>query len=423
MRQRPKRTCKAHRVLRCIVAGALLSLCICGTNASGGAAFAPKIAVAAPAGTSSADSIEEKKAEEALALAELERMREELADLMQEYVATSRRIEQTQGEINQVTAEIEEQNNALSKSQQALHARAIELYRGDQVRLIQLLFSAGSISELIDLTSYLTAVARRDAELVDTVRTKRQESLYLQESLARSIDQLTSLQAESDAQQERIEERIDLQQERATQLGKDVARMMSEAAARRATMPGIDPDSDFTPDTIIADARFRATSTMNAAQIQAFLEKQPGALATYQGPDYQGQTKSAAQMISEAANAWQVNPEVILVTLQKEQSLLSSQAPMQRAYDWAMGCGKTDSSTLIKYEGFGNQIWYGAKSLDAHAKRWKPGTRLTINGSVVMPTNSATYALYRYTPHLHGNTSFWMLFWRYFGDPLKPGGW
>ena len=39
--------------------------------------------------------------------------------------------------------------------------------------------------------------------------------------------------------------------------------------------------------------------------------------------------------------------------------------------------------------------------------------------SRVTPTNRATWGLYRYTPHFGGNTSFWMIWWRHFGDPLK----
>jgi hypothetical protein len=37
----------------------------------------------------------------------------------------------------------------------------------------------------------------------------------------------------------------------------------------------------------------------------------------------------------------------------------------------------------------------------------------------VRPSSSATYSLYRYTPHLHGATLFWRLYWRYFGDPTS----
>jgi hypothetical protein len=43
---------------------------------------------------------------------------------------------------------------------------------------------------------------------------------------------------------------------------------------------------------------------------------------------------------------------------------------------------------------------------------------MKIDGSTINPANSATYSLYKYTPHFRGTRSFWMLYWRYFGDPL-----
>ena len=159
---------------------------------------------------------------------------------------------------------------------------------------------------------------------------------------------------------------------------------------------------------------------MSAADIQGFLNEQKGILRSYRARDHAGVERTAAEMIAEAALAWRVNPQVILATLQKEQSLLSDSTPSARALAWAMGCGKLDGGrTLSRYYGFGNQIWYGAKTLDTGADLWKPGTKLTIDGNAVMPYNSATFALYRYTPHIHGNLSFWMIYWRYFGDPLS----
>jgi hypothetical protein len=44
-----------------------------------------------------------------------------------------------------------------------------------------------------------------------------------------------------------------------------------------------------------------------------------------------------------------------------------------------------------------------------------------IDSSNVSPTNSATYSLYKYTPHVHGATSFWAIWWRYFNfNPTGP---
>jgi hypothetical protein len=157
---------------------------------------------------------------------------------------------------------------------------------------------------------------------------------------------------------------------------------------------------------------------MTVEDIQAFLEKQPGSLGRYVGPDHAGQSKSAAAMIAEASSRWGVSPKVVLATLQKEQSLLSRPFPTQRAQDWAMGCGKMDGRTLNKYRGFGNQIWYGAASLSKNAGRWRQGATLNIDGNHVQPANAATFGLYRYTPHVRGTMSFWLIYWRYFGDPL-----
>jgi len=125
-----------------------------------------------------------------------------------------------------------------------------------------------------------------------------------------------------------------------------------------------------------------------------------------------------AQMIAEAAKGWRINPKVILVKLQKEQSLLADTSPSRNQYNWAMGCGKADSRTFYQYQGFGKQIWFGASKLDKNAGPWHPGISMKIDGSRIHPTNSATYSLYKYTPHFRGTKSFWRLYWRYFGDPL-----
>jgi hypothetical protein len=157
---------------------------------------------------------------------------------------------------------------------------------------------------------------------------------------------------------------------------------------------------------------------MSADTIQAFLNNQSGPLKSYSGPDHNGNTRTAAQMIAEASAAFGVSPKVVLATLQKEQSLLTKSGG-QNAMDWAMGCGKTDSVTYTQYKGFGNQIWGGAQKLISNRSYWRPGISLSIDGTTVYPKNASTHAQYRYTPHFGGVTSFWRIYWRYFGDPGK----
>jgi carbohydrate-binding DOMON domain-containing protein len=170
---------------------------------------------------------------------------------------------------------------------------------------------------------------------------------------------------------------------------------------------------------VISEAAFLAAGSMSAEGIQAFLNGQAGDLKSYSGPDHNGATRTAAQMIAEAASAWGVSPKVIIATLQKEQSLISRAGASQYALDWAMGCGKAESYTISSYKGFGNQVWNGARVLMKNRAGWRAGAMLPIDGSAVYPTNAATYTLYRYTPHFAGATSFWRLYWRYFGDPGK----
>lgn len=181
---------------------------------------------------------------------------------------------------------------------------------------------------------------------------------------------------------------------------------------------------------------------MSQADVQAFLESQPGVLDTTLAPRHaDGAMVPVSQLIWEVSQEFNVNPKVLLVTLQKEQSLLSKTAPTQTQLDWALGFGAYDGSTPDtrdpKYKGLGNQIWYAAARLDAYgATTWKPGLKYDICMDCVtnpavpvrnpefVPQNLSTYKLYVYTPHSHGPTAaiyggnylFWTLYWRYFDE-------
>jgi hypothetical protein len=315
-----------------------------------------------------------------------------------------------QGRVAQAEADLE-------RARAAFNARAAELYRSGKVDYLEVLLSADSVPDLFKRIDYLFFVTRYDTRVVEDLTVAKRQRAFEQRDYEDRVAPLEPLRVEAEARRKTIEKEIQDQQARAAPLGEDLAELMRRKAveAAKGGMPG----RDFAPDTIISDANFRDATCMGVSDVQAFLEGLSSTLATYRGPDYAGRDKTAAEMIVDAAVYWNVSPKVILATLQKEQSLLEDRSPSQYAYDWAMGCGKTDSSTLTQYQGFGNQIWYGARALDRNADGWYPGVRLVIDGSPVFPTNASTYSLYRYTPHLHGNTSFWMLYWRYFGDPVS----
>jgi hypothetical protein len=198
----------------------------------------------------------------------------------------------------------------------------------------------------------------------------------------------------------------------------------SPSAQREASLNlGLLGAATFDPDNLISDVNFTAVDSLSRPAVQTFLAAQSGTLDTYRALDHSGVKRNAAGIIWRAAQAWQVSPKVILVTLQKEEGLLSAAQPSATALAWAMGCGVPDSgSRNTAYKGFGNQVWYGAESLHNDGQGFSAGIAKVCGDGTVKPANQASYALYRYTPWIGvaggGNKLFWTLYWQYFGDPL-----
>ena len=171
----------------------------------------------------------------------------------------------------------------------------------------------------------------------------------------------------------------------------------------------------FDPENLITDVNFAAVDSLSASAVQGFLAAQSGTLDSLRALDHGGVKGNASAIIAQAARAWGVSPKVILVTLQKEQGLLSATKPSAGALAWAMGGGSPSS--------FGDQVWYGAESLHNDGQGFYVGISKTCGDGTVQPTDEASYALYRYTPWIGvggggGNKLFWTLYWEYFGDPL-----
>ena len=191
------------------------------------------------------------------------------------------------------------------------------------------------------------------------------------------------------------------------------------ASLRLAALGG----ATFNPNNVITDVNFSAVHSLSQSEVQKFLAAQSGVLDSYKARDHAGVKRSAAAIISRAAKAWLVSPKVILVTLQKEQGLLSATKPSAATLAWAMGCGVPDSgSRQATYQGFGKQIWYGAESLHNNGKGWHTGITKVCGDGTVKSADKASYALYCYTPWIGvnggGNKLFWTLYWQYFANPL-----
>ena len=189
------------------------------------------------------------------------------------------------------------------------------------------------------------------------------------------------------------------------------------------------------PERLITDLQMTDTHAMTKNQLNEFLTR--GSLSTYKTKSVSGEIKSAADIIIDASLQFQLNPQLLLALLQREQSLVEDPSPSQNQLDWAMGyavcdsCSKGDSG-IQKYRGFGNQVYYAASKLrDSYLSDLEdhgttssgigPGIPITIDGVQIIPSNLATASLYTYTPHLHGNLNLMKIWNRWFTQNFPNG--
>jgi len=203
-------------------------------------------------------------------------------------------------------------------------------------------------------------------------------------------------------------------------------------------------------NNLVSDSDFTAYNSMSVQDIQSFLVAKGGYLASAT-PDQLGSGangRNAAQIIYDAAHAsypaaqgmgidestGTISPKAIIITLQKEQSLITTAGYSQSALDHAMGYGCPDSGGCDpKYLGFSNQVGWGAWQL---RYRYNVPASPFIAGHVtsiadwdgtrsVYFSNASTASLFRYTPHTYyGNYNFWRLGieWFSFGIGSGSGG-
>ncbi len=184
----------------------------------------------------------------------------------------------------------------------------------------------------------------------------------------------------------------------------------------------------FNPNNIISDSTFVDRFSMNLDSVQSFLGR--GFLSTYETFDFAGEKKSAAEIIYESSQRYGINPKVLLVLLQKEQSLITEQDPTEKQLDWATGYAVCDDCAMddpriARWKGFGKQVnSAAAQFIDGYLAdieedgtaygKYGPGVPLQVSGQTVIPENAATAALYAYTPHISGNKLFASLWDQWF---------
>ncbi|MGY1665004.1 LGFP repeat-containing protein [Geodermatophilus sp. SYSU D00696] len=236
--------------------------------------------------------------------------------------------------------------------------------------------------------------------------------------------------------------------------------------------------SQFDAGNIISDDVFFDATSMDAAAVAAFINAKGASCRT--GSDgtpclkdfvqdtytrnadslcrgtYTGAAReSAATILTKVARACGVNPQVLLVLIQKEQSLVTNDGSTLWAnrYKSAAGMGCPDTAACdAAYYGFFNQVYGAARQFQRYAAnptgyahvagrtnfvRYSP--KAECGGSQVYIANQATAGLYNYTPYqptaaalaagykaandtcaAYGNRNFYLYFNDWFGSSTVP---
>tara|TARA_Y100000031_G_C8213717_1_gene382269 strand:+ start:253 stop:1647 length:1395 start_codon:yes stop_codon:yes gene_type:complete len=193
--------------------------------------------------------------------------------------------------------------------------------------------------------------------------------------------------------------------------------------------------TSFNANFLISDDEFTDVFSMDRNDIQRILDK--GGLSDYFTEDIDGRTRHIADIIWWTAQMRGISPKVLLVMLQKEQSLIEDPTPSQDQLDWALGYGVCDDCThddpdIQRWSGISKQLNSAALQLNEGYLQdieddgytvmgYGPGLTSKIDDEYITFTNAATAALYTYTPHLHGNELFVTIWNRYFGIYYPSG--
>lgn len=223
----------------------------------------------------------------------------------------------------------------------------------------------------------------------------------------------------------------------------------------------------FNPGNIISNAVFFDGAAMDTGTVQNFLNsKVPSCRSgytcmknysqatpslsrdSYCGAYSGSASESAAAIISKVGQSCGISPKVLLVLLEKEQSLVSDTWPLDSQYRNATGFACPDTAPCDpSYNGFFYQVYYAARQFQKYAAtpnswNYKAGQYNNIRyhpnaacgSSSVYIQNQATAGLYIYTPYqpnsaalsnlygtgdscsAYGNRNFWRMFTDWFGS-------
>jgi hypothetical protein len=183
--------------------------------------------------------------------------------------------------------------------------------------------------------------------------------------------------------------------------------------------------------------------------LRDYTENTPSRAAeSYLCGNFSGGLKTSAQIIYEVSVTCGVSPKVLIILLQKEQTLITDDWPWPIQYRAATGYGCPDTAACdSEYYGFFNQVYNAARIYKKYARdssqyNYRAGRYNNIQynpvascgGKSVFIENQATAGLYIYTPYTpnqaalnnlygsgdscsaYGNRNFWRMYNDWFGS-------
>jgi archaellum component FlaG (FlaF/FlaG flagellin family) len=158
--------------------------------------------------------------------------------------------------------------------------------------------------------------------------------------------------------------------------------------------------------TFLTDAQLQDYASMNATQIQQFLTSK-GSYYRQTVVDADGVSFNASNVIAQAATVYQISPKVILATLQKESSVVTSGKTGYMPD--LMGCG-TSVKLPVPLNTARGQLWCAAERYRTYQNElnssgvtlsgWKVGVPMKTQDCVtVTPATKAVAGQFTYNPY------------------------
>lgn len=166
------------------------------------------------------------------------------------------------------------------------------------------------------------------------------------------------------------------------------------AATRASSIPWLEPGTEFFGNTLfVLDDTDLFAQNMGVGNIQAVFDEYGSCLATYTSGG-----RSAAEIVYDAAVANGINPSVLLMTMQKEQSLLTSANCTEYAVNCAMGYGSAASTFVEQVD---SAAWqFKRYYILPQNYNFRSGQAATTEDNyAVTPANAASAGQLNYTPH------------------------